>query len=397
MKGINGTRTKKVKVEENEFFTGADTEAGIPCAGAEWIESSQVNVVRRETAQTDVARRESARTDAVRSGAAQTDVAQRGTAQTYAVRSGEADAGGFVSDCSELPTGGLISDRRYKDTIFRMLFSDKKNLLELYNAVSGRHYDNPDDLQIVTLENAVYMGMKNDLAFLLSTGIYLYEHQSTVNPNMPLRNLFYISSEYSKLVETKSLYSSAIQKVPAPNFIVFYNGQDEVADRSEYRLSDAFAPRVDNPALELRVTVLNINYGRNLELMRQSRTLRDYAQYVALVRKYKEESGSLDDAVNRAVDECIKNDILADFLRKNRAEVVMTSIFEYNKEEEERKLRTAERQAGYDEGYGKGIAEKLCKLIDNFMSRRTATLEEACDALGISVEDYKKAEKLFHE
>ena len=117
--------------------------------------------------------------------------------------------------------------------------------------------------------------------------------------------------------------------------------------------------------------------------------------------KYKEESGSLDDAVNRAVDECIKNDILADFLRKNQAEVVMTSIFEYNKEEEERKLRTAERQAGYDEGYDegmeRGMAENLCKLIDNFMSRRTATLEEACDALGISVEDYKKAEKLFHE
>ena len=374
MKGINGTRTKKVNVEENEFFTSADTEAGTPCAGAEGIEAS-----RMESAQTDV------------------------------VRSGKANAGKMTPDCSELPTGGLISDRRYKDTIFRMLFSDKKNLLELYNAVSGRHYDNPEDLQIVTLENAVYMGMKNDLAFLLSTGIYLYEHQSTVNPNMPLRNLFYISSEYSKLVETKSLYSSAIQKVPAPNFIVFYNGQDEVADRSEYRLSDAFAPHVDNPALELRVTVLNINYGRNLELMEHSRTLRDYAQYVALVRKYKEESGSLDDAVNRAVDECIKNDILADFLRKNQAEVVMTSIFEYNKEEEERKLRTAERQAGYDEGYdsgygsgfdtgyGKGIAENLCKLVDNFMSRRMATLEEACDALGISVEDYKKAEKLFHE
>ena len=374
MKGINGTRTKKVKVEGNEFFTGADTEAGTPCAGAEGIEAS-----RMESAQTDV------------------------------VRSGEANVGKMTPDCSELPTGGLISDRRYKDTIFRMLFSDKKNLLELYNAVSGRHYDNPEDLKIVTLENAVYMGMKNDLAFLLSTGIYLYEHQSTVNPNMPLRNLFYISSEYSKLVETKSLYSSVIQKVPAPNFIVFYNGQDEVADRSEYRLSDAFAPHVDNPALELRVTVLNINYGRNLELMEHSRTLRDYAQYVALVRKYKEESGSLDDAVNRAVDECIKNDILADFLRKNQAEVVMTSIFEYNKEEEERKLRTAERQAGYDEGYdsgygsgfdtgyGKGIAENLCKLVDNFMSRRMATLEEACDALGISVEDYKKAEKLFHE
>ena len=374
MKGINGTRTKKVKVEENEFFTGADTEAGTPCAGAEWIESSQVNVVRRETAQTDVA--------------------QRGTAQTYAVRSGEADAGGFVSDCSELPTGGLISDRRYKDTIFRMLFSDKKNLLELYNAVSGRHYDNPDDLQIVTLENAVYMGMKNDLAFLLSTGIYLYEHQSTVNPNMPLRNLFYISSEYSKLVETKSLYSSAIQKVPAPNFIVFYNGQDEVADRSEYRLSDAFAPHVNNPALELRVTVLNINYGRNLELMRQSRTLRDYAQYVALVRKYKEESGSLDDAVNRAVDECIKNDILADFLRKNRAEVVMTSIFEYNKEEEERKLRTAERQAGYDEGYDSGYDSGYDRGIENtlvdLVNEGILSIEQAAHKLNMTEDEFEK-------
>ena len=295
----------------------------------------------------------------------------------------------------------LYANRRYKDTIFRMLFSDKKNLLELYNAVSGKNYDNADDLQIVTLENAVYMGMKNDLAFLLNTGIYLYEHQSTVNPNMPLRDLLYITSEYSRMVETQSLYSSAIQKVPAPNFIVFYNGQDEFADKSEYRLSEAFEPKVDNPALELRVTVLNINYGRNAELMKQSHTLREYAQYVALVRRYKTEFGSLDEAVNRAVDECIRNDVLADFLRKNRAEVVMMSIFEYNKEEEERKLRAAERQAGYVEGYDSGMergtAENLYKLVSNFMSRRKVTLEEACDALGISSDDYNKAERLINE
>lgn len=107
-----------------------------------------------------------------------------------------------------------------------MLFSDKERMLELYNAVSGRHYENPDELQIVTLENAVYMGMKNDLAFLLDTGIYLYEHQSTINPNMPLRDLFYISSEYNGLVDKKSLYSSTVQKIPAPNFVVFYNGEE---------------------------------------------------------------------------------------------------------------------------------------------------------------------------
>ena len=129
-------------------------------------------------------------------------------------------------------------------------------------------------------------------------------------------------------------------------------------------------------------------------------TLREYAQYVALVRRYKTELGSLDEAVNRAVDECIRNGVLADFLKRNRAEVVMMSIFEYNQEEEERKLRAAERQAGYasgvEQGIERGTAENLCKLVNNFMSRRKVTLEEACDALGISADDYNKAERLLN-
>ena len=129
-------------------------------------------------------------------------------------------------------------------------------------------------------------------------------------------------------------------------------------------------------------------------------TLREYAQYVALVRRYKTELGSLDEAVNRAVDECIRNGVLADFLKRNHAEVVMMSIFEYNQEEEERKLRAAERQAGYasgvEQGIERGTAENLCKLVNNFMSRRKVTLEEACDALGISADDYNKAERLLN-
>ena len=95
------------------------------------------------------------------------------------------------------------ANRKYKDTVFRMLFSDKENLLALYNAVSGKLYTDPEQLQIVTLENAVYMGMKNDLAFIIDTNLFLYEHQSTYNANMPLRDLFYISSEYQKLVDKK--------------------------------------------------------------------------------------------------------------------------------------------------------------------------------------------------
>lgn len=134
----------------------------------------------------------------------------------------------------------LTTHRNYKDTIFRMLFSDRKNLLSLYNAVSGAHYEDPEMLEIVTLENAIYMGMKNDLAFIIDTDLFLYEHQSTYNPNMPLRDLFYISSEYQKLVDKKSLYSSVLQKIPAPQFIVFYNGTEKEKDSWVNHLSEAF-------------------------------------------------------------------------------------------------------------------------------------------------------------
>ena len=237
-----------------------------------------------------------------------------------------------------------------------MIFSDRKNLLSLYNAVNGTSYKNPEELEIVTLENAIYMGMKNDLAFIIATNLFLYEHQSTYNPNMPLRDLFYISSEYQKLVDHKSLYSSVLQKIPAPNFIVFYNGTEKKEDRWENALSDAYETPDKEPRLELKVLTLNMNEGHNKELMEQCQTLREYAKYVALVRKYKKEM-KLDAAVKCAVDECIQSGILAEFLKKNRAEVIAVSIFEYDKEEEEKKLRKAEYEAGYDDGKKLGITE----------------------------------------
>lgn len=250
----------------------------------------------------------------------------------------------------------LKANRNYKDTVFRMLFSDRKNLLSLYNAVNGTSYKNPEELEIVTLENAIYMGMKNDLAFIIATNLFLYEHQSTYNPNMPLRDLFYISSEYQKLVDHKSLYSSVLQKIPALNFIVFYNGTEKKEDRWENALSDAYETPDKEPRLELKVLTLNMNEGHNKELMEQCQTLREYAKYVALVRKYKKEM-KLDAAVKCAVDECIQSGILAEFLKKNRAEVIAVSIFEYDKEEEEKKLRKAEYEAGYDDGKKLGITE----------------------------------------
>ena len=251
------------------------------------------------------------------------------------------------------------ANRTYKDTVFRMLFSDRENLLSLYNAINGTAYEDSGALEIVTLENAIYMGMKNDLAFIIDTNLFLYEHQSTYNPNMPLRDLFYISSEYQKLVDQDSLYSSTLQRIPAPYFIVFYNGNRKTEDRWENALSEAYEHLTGEPRLELKVVTLNINEGHNKELMEQCQTLREYAKYVAKVRRYTKEM-ELDAAVKCAVDECIREGILADFLRKNRAEVIAMSIFEYDKEEEEeKKLRRAEFRAGEDSTTRKFVQRML--------------------------------------
>ena len=293
------------------------------------------------------------------------------------------------------------TNRNYKDTIFRMLFSDRKNLLSLYNAVNQSNYNNPDDPEIVTLENAIYMGMKNDLAFIMDTNLYLYEHQSTYNPNMPLRDLFYICSEYQKLVDKKSLYSSTLQKIPAPNFIEFYNGSTTVPDCTELRLSSAFEHLSGEPKLELIVTVLNVNEGHNADLMQHCNTLNEYAQYVARVRHYASDM-SLNHAVECAVDECIREGILAEFLTRNRNEVISMSIFEYDKELEEKKLRKAEYEAGFSEGekYGHeagfsegekyGIELNSIETARRMLQLQEFSLEKIAAITGLPFDEVKK-------
>lgn len=287
-------------------------------------------------------------------------------------------------------------NRNYKDTIFRMLFSDRKNLLSLYNAINGTSYENPEELEIVTLENAIYMGMKNDLAFIMDLNLYLYEHQSTYNPNIPLRNLFYIADEYQRLVVQKSLYSTVIQKIPTPRFIVFYNGTKKVDDYNEFRLSSAYENPTDNPDLELRVTMLNVNDGHNLELMEHCRTLKEYAKYVARVRKYVTQNIPLEEAVTRAVDECIEEGILAEFLMKNKAEVIKVSIYEYDKEFEEKKLRKAEYEAGVEAGIELGERSLLENQIRKKLKKGKPIeqiadeLEEAVTTIQRIIEETKK-------
>ena len=244
------------------------------------------------------------------------------------------------------------AQRNYKDTLFRMLFKDKENLLSLYNALNKTDYTDMNGLEITTLENAVYMNYKNDVSFVFDFELMLYEHQSTINPNMPLRDLFYVTSILHKRISTENLYGSKKVLIPNPRFVVFYNGTDSQPERQILKLSDAYEKKQDEPELELTVTVFNINYGCNKELLNACRTLKEYAMYVERVRTYAKQM-PLAEAVEKAVDYCIAEGILADFLRKNRAEVIMLSIFEYDEEAHHRLLY----EEGVEDGMERGIEQ----------------------------------------
>lgn len=261
-------------------------------------------------------------------------------------------------------------NRNYKDTLFRMIFKEKAELLSLYNAVNETGYTNPDELEVVTLENAIFMNVKNDLAFLFSTDLNLYEHQSTFCPNIPLRMLYYIAAEYQKTVREEELYDSKTVKIPVPKFVVFYNGMQEQADKVRFKLSDMFRKKEGEPELELIVTMLNINLGRNKSIMNACKTLHDYATFVALMRKYAAEMDDISAAAAEAVDECIKNDVLGSFLKKYRSEVITMSLYEYNEEKVLKYIRESEREQGYEEGMERGIEQGIGQGIEQGIEQK---------------------------
>ena len=252
--------------------------------------------------------------------------------------------------------------RNYKDSFFRMLFKDRKNLLSLYNALNMTDYTDVDELEITTLENAIYLNYKNDVSFVFDYELIIYEHQSTVNPNMPLRDLFYVADILQKRTYDKDLYSSKLIRLPSPRFVVFYNGTDSQPERRTLKLSDVYEKKLENPELELTVTMYNINYGCNEEIMDACRILKEYAIYVERVRLYARQL-PLAEAVEKAVDECIEEGIMSDFLRKNRAEAIKVSIYEYDEELHFRTLREEGREEGLELGENR-LAELLQTLMD---------------------------------
>ncbi len=250
-----------------------------------------------------------------------------------------------------------------------MIFGNRKAALELYNAINHSNYQNPEQLEITTIEGAIYMGVKNDLSFLIDSVMNLYEAQSTRNPNMPLRGLIYFARVYQGYVEKRELdiYSGSRIKIPLPQYIVFYNGSQEEPDRREYRLSDAFERKQDSYCLECVATVLNINTGHNRQLMENCSLLWQYAFFVSKVRLYLERyPENLEGAVDMAVEECIEEDILADFLKKQRGEVKDVILTEYNAE---RHIRN-EKKLSYEEGVKEGIEKGLEQGIKAFIAEK---------------------------
>ena len=235
---------------------------------------------------------------------------------------------------------------KFKDNVFCMLYRDKRNLLELYNALNNSAYTNVDDLQVTTLNGGSYMKYKNDASFLLCIMFeqqfekmrYMFEQQSSKNPNMPLRFLHYVSDVFRELFSNSMLHRRSMIKIPVPHFVTFYNGLEKwIEDEDEIRLSDMYEIPTDNPELELKVRVININ--KDVHILNKCKTLRDYMTFVNKVRfKMGVEGDDVRIAVTEAMDECIDEDILVDFFEQHREEVVEVSIYDYDEEDVRRTL-----------------------------------------------------------
>ena len=289
--------------------------------------------------------------------------------------------------------------RNFKDSLFRMVFHGKEELLSLYNAVNGSSYTNADDLEINTLEDVVYMGMKNDISFLFASYLNLYEAQSTSNPNMPLRGTIYFGDLLRGWGESNhfDMYSEKQIMIPKPKFLVFYNGLKKEPERKILRLSDSFEGGQDEEAaLECTAIMLNINYGYNQKLMEKCQTLHDYSYFVENVRQGVRVGKTLEEAVDEAISKSLNEGVLKDLLKKNRAEVRNVVLTEYNEELHLKNVRECGYEEGYDNGYDSGLDQgRKQKEVDLIIKkvRKGQSLEQIADALETSADQLKEIYK----
>ena len=234
----------------------------------------------------------------------------------------------------------------YKDRLFKFIFGNPENkkwTLSLYNAVNGTDYADPEMISFNTIGTAIYMRMRNDVSFIISFEMNLWEHQSTFNPNMPMRFLIYAGNLYDKYAATSVYYkySSKLQPLPKPVCICFYNGKREQPEKQVLKLSEAYGGDGD---IEVKVTMLNVNYGKNKLLMDKCKPLMEYAWLVDTVRKKQDEKIDLEATVDSAIDEMPESFEIYSFLVGNRAEVKTMFLTEFDEEKMKRQEREEVRE-----------------------------------------------------
>ena len=237
-------------------------------------------------------------------------------------------------------TKHVFVQKKYRDALFRRIFNEKSVLLELYNALNQTDYADADELIFYTIDDVIYLGYKNDVSFIVRGTLNLYEHQSTLNPNMPIRGLIYFGKQYESYIKQNNLniYGKKLLSLPFPQFVIFYNG-------------------VTRPCLECTARVYNINYGHNQELMARCRTLEEYSILIGRISSRVRNGISLEQAADAAVQECIRGGILQDFLIKHRSEVVGMLLEEFDMDE----YIKMERRDSYEDGHVDGLAMGLAE------------------------------------
>jgi hypothetical protein len=272
-----------------------------------------------------------------------------------------------------------VGNRNFKDTVFRLLFNDAEKSAELYNAINGTKYK-PKDIAINTIQNPFFVNvLRNDLSFTIGDKlIALFEHNSTKAPNIGLRFLFYVSQLYEMSIDDKKiLFKENKMTIPVPEFIMLYNGKDKYPDNAVIKLSDLFQTK-NTVNLELIVKVYNVNKGRNSQIMKRSKTLSGYAEFVEIVRNYVDNSGlSRTDAIEKAIEDCINKNVLKEFLSKHGGEIVTIL---------QREITLDDIVSVREEDTREDIAEKMIK--------RGTPLDIVAEDTELSLEKIKKlAEK----
>ena len=288
----------------------------------------------------------------------------------------------------------MKGNREYKSDAFSMLMMIPEYALELYNPLNHTNYTNPKEIVYQQLNHSFSLSVRNDASFIIDAHFNLYEHQSTYNPNMPMRSLIYFSDYVKDFIKKREIYGKQLVKIPTPRFAVFYNGLEKRPEIETLLLSDAYEQPVENPELELICTVYNINVGYNRELLKQCPVLKKYMVFIDRVRYnvrrlqkasmnnpylLANDKQILEQAINEAINYCITHHILEDFFREHRWEVEKAMTLDYTYE----RRMELNREEGFSEGLDQGISQGVQESILNLMQTMKWSMEQAMDALCI--------------